>query len=154
MLRVTFNSHRSFDEHIAISIICNYHLQALCHDCLIDREAANTIACSITCPTLWPESAPSHITRLWQHFNDLYTGYPSKWASNNQLVYHTKLVSDYNPLRTLWSPIRIYLSRPVQTPTPHLLYLVSRLLTAEAVYHKQHGLDHHDHLSDPFEAIW
>ena len=49
VLVVTLDSELSFDEHITgVVRACNYHLRALRHiRHLIDREAANAVACSI-----------------------------------------------------------------------------------------------------------
>lgn len=54
VLGVTLDSHLSFDDHITgVVRACNYHLRALHHiRHLIDREAANTMACSIVCSRL------------------------------------------------------------------------------------------------------
>ena len=119
----------TFDECIIVVIrVCNFHLLALCHiRHLIDREATNTIACSIDCSYLvhcnsilygvtnnniaifsvsrmrwrgW--YVAHHIIRQQRYFDAHYTGCPSSRAS------HTKWQ---------WWPSRsIYTSNPCTSP--------------------------------------
>ena len=51
VLGVSLHSEFTFDEHITVVVrACNFHLRTLRHiRHIIDREAANTIACSVVC---------------------------------------------------------------------------------------------------------
>ena len=111
VLGVTMDSELTFDEQTTVVVrACNFHLCALCHiRHLIDREAVNTISCSIVCSRLNYCSSilygftKNNIGRLQcvhkvlarvicgvpyrssqQYFNAYYTGFPSSSASHTK----------------------------------------------------------------------
>jgi hypothetical protein len=72
VLGVTIYQHLTFNNHVAnIVQSCNYHIRGLCHiRQLIDKNMANTLACSIV--GCWPNYSNALLYRMTQrNFSDL-----------------------------------------------------------------------------------